>query len=423
MRLMRQDAAIHLPVNQHFDCESCTHCCRNVVVNVNEQERKRILAAGWQSRMGGQPLFIEYRFRGKRLHRLAQLPDGRCVFLRDDRLCRLHAESGPRIKPLPCRLFPFVPTPGADGIHLDLRADCPAVAANRGRPLPVHAAQIRDLIRETQICPMKTIPGWPGGRNLKPEEFRAVAAALLGCLKKSSLGYRGRLRAGCHLLDLLYQVRPEKVQGERFTTLCGTLFGAAVAQAETVLPPSNLPARAARLFREWLFLHALFDEPAYLDQGRLSRLARSWRRYRQVRRFGRGMGPVPPVAPGWPETTFEAIAAVGAAPEEALEPLCRSMAVKLEAHAFAGPGYYGYDLISGLTALWLLPALTGWFGRLAAASAGRNALTPEDLLTGLRQAHRTFGVSPAFAAVSERLRLRALAREGVPAAILAAFGP
>lgn len=419
---MRQGPAITLPASQRFDCQCCSHCCRQVVVNVTEQERRRILAAGWQERLPGVPLFVAYRFRRRRLHRLAQGPDGGCVFLDAKGLCRLHAESGSELKPLPCRLYPFVPTPGSDGVHLDLRGDCPAVAANTGRPIAVHLGQVRALTVETGTQSMGVIPGWPGRRPLEPNEFNAVVAAMLACLRKSGQTNRARLRAGCRLLEFLYEINPQNVRGARLSELiCAVLFQAAWEEDSAEQP--NLPPRAGRLFRQWLFLHGVCDEPARLDDARPTRLRRSWQRYGQSRRFARGTGPIPRVHADWPMVTFEKLAALGPASDESLEPLCRSIAVKLEAHAFAGPGYFGYDLISGLTALWLLPALTGWFARLAAVMAGRDALIGEDVLTGLRRAHRSFGVSPVFGRMSERLRLRALSREGIPAALLAAYGP
>jgi len=99
------------------------------------------------------------------------------------------------------------------------------------------------------------------------------------------------------------------------------------------------------------------------------------------------------------------------------------MQVKVDAHAFCGPRYYGVDVIHGLTALWLLPAITGWLARAVAVKRKQDKVVSEELIEGLRKAHHTFGVSPVFARISERLRLHAFARPGVPAGLLAIFGP
>lgn len=347
------------------------------------------------------------------------------MFLRPDGRCRLHAESGLETKPLVCRRYPFVPTPGVDSVRVDLRADCPSVAANKGRSLSVHASMIADLAAETGATVMTRPPVWRGGRPITVREFTAIVAAFEGLLRKGSLPLRTRLAAGCRLLDLLCTVSVRKVRDERFVELMTLLAAAAVEETPSAgrSPAPPLPRRAARLFRQWLFLHAVADDPEALDAGFFRKLTRSWSRFHQARRFAAGVGPVPAMAPDWPRTDFESIERVEVGPDETLEPLCRSLRLKLDAHAFAGPGYFGYDLLSGLTALWLLPAVTGWFARLAAVSARRHTLTGEDVLAGLQRAHYTYGVSPVFARISERLRLRALARPGIPGALLVAYGP
>ncbi len=413
---------IHLPVFQHFDCHSCGYCCRNLVVNVTKLERGRILAAGWADRLPGQRLFHAYRFRGRRLHRLAQKPDGRCIFLGDDQRCRLHAETGIGTKPLACRLYPFVPTPGVGSIRLEVRADCPSVAANKGRGLFAHQAAAEQLAAECGTNIMQEPPPWRGQRRLSAVEFEAIVNGFDECLREKSFPFRVRLRAGCHLLGLLGAIAAGKVRDQRFVDLIRLLTASAMEEAQSevkVLPASH---RIHRLFRQWLFLHALSDDPQQLDSGPVQKFKKSWIRYGQARRFARGSGPIPLLAEHWPQTDFESVARVRAGPDDILEPVCRTLRVKIQAHAFAGPAYYGYDLISGLTALWLLPSVIGWFARLAALTAGRQITTAEDILNGVRQAHHTFGVSPVFSRFTERLRLRAIL-PNVTATLLAQYGP
>jgi lysine-N-methylase len=435
--MMNTSAPIHLPVFQRFDCGNCTCCCRDRVINVNDADRKRILAAGWQERMAGQPLWIEYRFGGRRLYRLARRDDGACLFLGPDNLCRIHAENGPATKPLACRMYPFVVVPGVGGVRVDLRMDCPSAATNHGRTLSAHAAEIGRLAAESEITKgSPKVPAWGAERELSSTEFGAVVAAFEEILRRTAVPVRVRLQAGCQLLDLMYAARIDKVRDERFVELMDLLATAAIEEADTSeggdgdsadersedvrLP---LKERSGRLFRQWLFLHTIADDPESLTDGRIRRLCNSWRRYGYARRFAAGRGAVPQVRPSWPPITFETIDAVRPAPDDGLEPLIRAMRLKLDAHAFAGPAYFGYDLLAGLTALWLLPGVVGWLARLEAVRRGGQALTAEDVLAGVRQAHHTFGVSPVFARISERLRMRGLARPGVPAAVLHRYAP
>lgn len=414
--------AIHLPVFQRYDCQGCTHCCRHLV-NVNEKDRKRIMAAGWEQKLPG-PLFVAYKFSDQHLYHLARQPDGACIFLTDNNLCRLHAETGPASKPLACRAYPLVVTPGADGVRVDLRLDCPSAAANQGRPLTAHISDIQRIAAETGITHgMAKIPSWPGGRELTPDEFLAVTEGFERILIKTGVPLRVRLAAGSRLLDLLYEAKVENVRKLRFLELMNLLTNAAVEDASQGTPPPPLPARSAQLFRQWLFLHTLTDDPDAWAKGRIARWRSSWQRYGCSRRFAEGAGVIPRMRPDWPDATFERIQAIPTAPEEAWEPLCRSLRLKLDAHAFAGPGYFGYDLLAGLTSLWLMPAVVSWLARLAAVRRGGTSITAQDVLEGLRQAHFTYGVSPVFAKISERLRIRGLARPGVPGAILAEFGP
>lgn len=423
---MTKRVPIHLPLFQRFDCHQCGYCCRGLVVNVTAEERRRIISAGWAGKLAGIRLFESYRLLGRRYYRLAHRPEGGCVFLGQDGLCRLHAETGVATKPLPCRLYPFVPSPGADVVRVDLRFDCPSVAANRGRPLSVHLADISALAAEIGARPMTRPPDWRGQRNMTPREFTTLAATFEGLLRRGGLPIRSRLLAGCGLLDLVYGLQIASVRDDRFAELMSLLAEATFEDARKASPDAPsvaVPARAGKLFRQWLFLHSLADDPQDLAIGLVGRRLRSWRRYRQSRRFSAGNGPVPACRPDWPSACFEDLFRVGPAPDEALEPVCRSLRVKLETHAFAGPAYFGYETLAGLTALWLMPSVVGWFARLRAVAEGATTLTPEAVIEGLRQAHHTFGISPVFRQISERFRLRALARPGIPRAILAQYGP
>jgi lysine-N-methylase len=414
---------IHLPLFQKFDCHSCGYCCRNLVVNITPAERRKIIAAGWVERLAGQRLFVEYRFQWRKLIRLAHRSDGACVFLGDDGLCRLHKETGVAVKPLACRMYPFVPSPGAGSVRLDLRADCPSIAQNQGRSLTRFSGEIAGYAEETFARPMFAQPEWGTGRQLSDDEFAAVVAVFSGLLARETLSWRERLRAGHRLLDLLYAVQIRKIRDERFGELLQLLNEAVLDEDGSTEAAPALPERTGRLFRQWLFLHAIADDPEDLVLRGLAKLRRSWARYGQSRQFAAGTGPVPLVRPDWPATTFEAVATVGPAADELLEPLCRSMRVKLEAHAFCGPAYFGCDVLSGLTALWMLPALVGWFARVEAVKVDHASLQADDMLAGLRRAHHTFGISPVFARISEKLRLKAFAKPGIVAAVMARYGP
>lgn len=415
---------IHLPVFQRFDCHSCTYCCRAPLVTVNATERRKIIDAGWANKITDQPLFVAHRIGGRRRYCLAKQADGRCVFLGDDNFCRLHAESGYEAKPLACRMFPFAPTPGLADVRLDMRPGCPSVVGNQGRPLSAHAADLKKLIAEANIHPMPAPPSWGGGyRPLTADEFRCLLRAFVKIMDESSQPYRRRMFNCCLLLDLLYAINIEKIRDARFEELFDLLLIDVLDDDHMEDIPAP-PRRAAKLFGQWFFLHALSDEAEALNCGLFSRLILSQKRYWQARRFARGTGRIPALVADWPtDMTFEQLASIEPADDAHLEPLHRMMRLKLEAQAVAGPGYFHYPLLTGLTAWSLMPALVGGFARISAVRSRHQQLQAQDIVDGVRRMGHAFGVSPLFRRVSERLRLRALAQPGTPAALLQAYGP
>src|SRR5712691_4045759 len=125
----------HLPVVQNWDCHGCTNCCRDYVVHVTDEERRRILAQGWETDpdIGDLPLFVRFGPWWRRRWRLSERGNGDCVFLSPQGRCRIHERFGGDAKPLACRLFPFVLVPTENHWRVGLRYACPSVAANNRR--------------------------------------------------------------------------------------------------------------------------------------------------------------------------------------------------------------------------------------------------------------------------------------------------
>src|SRR5579871_105593 len=138
----------HLPVLQNWDCQGCGNCCRDYQITVTEEERQRILAQGWEGRpeVGGLPLFVRAGPPWARQYRLNHREDGSCVFLSPEGRCRIHEHFGAAAKPLPCRLYPFILVPAGDHWRVGLRFACPAAAANEGRPLAEHQAELNGSV-------------------------------------------------------------------------------------------------------------------------------------------------------------------------------------------------------------------------------------------------------------------------------------
>ena len=139
------------PEGLHYDCGSCTKCCRTVWnVHVSPQAWDRIVGTPLFERMkaehGRDPIYMD-EVRGEKTA-LALVKPGGCIFLGPDRLCAVHRELGVDAKPLGCREFPFLPVPTPDGVYVGLSFYCSAVQAGHGRPIKAHAADIEGMLGE-----------------------------------------------------------------------------------------------------------------------------------------------------------------------------------------------------------------------------------------------------------------------------------
>ncbi|MDX2020834.1 MAG: YkgJ family cysteine cluster protein [Deltaproteobacteria bacterium] len=84
---------------------------------------------------------------------------GGCVFLRDDHLCRVHAELGVTAKPATCRRFPFnlVQTPA--GLRVVTPHRCPCRTLGPRPPLTVEAVTQEIVIPEAPLAPDYAVAG------------------------------------------------------------------------------------------------------------------------------------------------------------------------------------------------------------------------------------------------------------------------
>ena len=143
---------LELPTIQNWNCQSCSGCCRQHGIYITDEEHARIEGQGWTESDGirpGQPLFV--RMGGmleKKWWRLAHQPDGGCVFLNEDGLCRIHAKFGEDAKPLACRIYPYAFHPAGKKIAVSLRFSCPSVVKNVGRGVADQAKEVREIARQ-----------------------------------------------------------------------------------------------------------------------------------------------------------------------------------------------------------------------------------------------------------------------------------
>lgn len=157
---------------------------------------------------------------------VARKPDGDCVFLGEDRLCSIHGEMGVEAKPIGCRQFPFLIRPTPDGISVGVSFFCTAVQRNEGRPLEVHADEVREIMKGIRFQPMglEPIPVY-GDATVDWTGYKAIEAELLRAM--DAHGFQvGTGQVIWALSRLVSQGRP--------------LEPAALAQAVAAAPPGQL---------------------------------------------------------------------------------------------------------------------------------------------------------------------------------------
>lgn len=116
----------HVIEPQHQSCSMCGASCRGpeigplVDVEAQKIERQwRELSAAGEVTHPHPPLRTDAQG-----HRYLKRIDSRCVFLREDDLCAIHAEYGLDEKPLACRLFPIVVTRVDDDVRVGISGAC-----------------------------------------------------------------------------------------------------------------------------------------------------------------------------------------------------------------------------------------------------------------------------------------------------------
>lgn len=407
---------LELPTIQNWSCHNCGGCCRQHLIAITAAERQRIIEQNWTPADGipaGQPLFVPYGgWPWRRRYRLAHRPDGACVFLNEQGLCRIHAKFGEAAKPLPCRVYPYALHPAGKKVVVSLRYSCPSVVANRGQPV---AGQKKDLrVLERLIVPegAERFPPpriSPGQRLDWPDTLRFVGQ-LDDVIAANDAPFVVKLMRALHLVELIGQSRFEKVRGERLDDFLQLV--AEVALVETPGDPQNVPEPTPLGRTQFRLLAAQYARRDTFAEAQLGWRNR-WKLFRAAVRFARGQGHVPPLQEGFVEVPFADLERDYQPDPAATDSLwARYFRVKIQGLHFFGPAYYDVPLVEGFQSLALVYPVVMWLARWLAAGAGRTRINHDDLARALAVADHHHGYSPAFGGSGFRGRVRLLARTG-----------
>ena len=387
---------------QRWSCHSCGDCCRTLVGHLYDRERRKLDEQQWVAELGVAP-FV----RVGRGWALNKRPDGTCVFLDESGLCRIHTKYGEGAKPLACRIFPFSVRPVRGGWQVSLRFDCPSVIASKGVPIRQHAGPLAELTAQLEHSAGKDDLILLQRRvRATPEEIDNLTGRLTRWLTDGDAPFVNRLIVAARLTYTLQSAKLGKVRGPQFIELLDLLLGALPAECATAPPAPT--ARQRGMLRQFAFA---CTEHVTLAERRAGMWRRCRKRAEQVRKAGRflkGDGVVPRL-PGFAnDVTFAALESISGADEEVEEIenlLIRYLSARLAGRSVFGAGYYGWPLLHGLGALWLLAAAVGWLARYGAAVAGRTSVSLDDVAGALSMADRAATRLPALGTMTERARV------------------
>lgn len=394
-----------LPVIQNWDCHGCSDCCRTYHVAVSDAEKKAIEAQGWESdrELGSVERIVWDRKAGG--YRLNHRADGACVFLDEANRCRIHGKFGSTGKPLACRVFPFIPVPTGDHWRVGMRFACPSVADNKGRPLPQHAAEVREYTAALESSKPAVVPAPPLGPGQVVEwpDLIRFTKAIGELLATPGRRVERSLRGILAVVAECKRAKFDKLSGKRLDEFLGLI--SAVADDVPADPYSVLsPGWVGRMvFRNLLALYVRKDiglnRGTMADRGPLARASAAWR-------FARGSGRIPPVHALIPDTTFEAVeAATGSLPDESEELLARYYRVKVESMQFCGATNHHLGFWDGLDSLILTYPAIRWLGRVLVIG-GRS---PADAIRlAVQMVDHNFGYNPLLGAGRQVWAVRTL---------------
>ncbi len=387
---------------QCWSCHSCGECCRSLVGDLSDEERRRIDEQGWAGKLDVPP-YVRIG-RGWALNKHA---NNTCVFLDDQNHCRIHAEFGEGAKPFACRIFPFSVRPVAAGWQVSLRYDCPSVIRSRGEPVGGRRSWLRSLLGDLEHTP-------PPGDDVADLQRRVVATveevdvvrnAFSRWMGEGELTVAQRLMGAARITTTLADATLRDVRGSRLSELLEILLGALPGECASV--PERMTKRQQGMTRQLAFAHVEHVTLAQRRAGWSRRMGMRWDQLRRSKRFRKGTGPVPELPGLAGGTTFEVVEAVvpsGDSREAVENLLLRYVSARLQSRSVFGQGYYGWPVFSGLSAFWLSLSVAGWLARYCAAIDERGTVSFDDIGVGLGLVDRGAARLPALGTVAERVR-------------------
>lgn len=386
-----------------------------MLIKITAEEKARIERQNWTTTDGVNPEGAVISERG--YFRLGHQSDGACVFLNSAGRCRIHAKFGEAAKPLACRLYPLAIHPVGEKLVVGLRFSCPAAAANQGKPLSAQRAEIQKLAREV-VPPDFELGPPPRVINASSGDWRdflRFVKWLDVSLAAENVSVTLKLLRTLHWLNAVEKGSLDQISGESAEEILKALTDGAARKVSALPPAPPPPSRFGRVFFRALALeHARTVTVGDMNAASRYRL----KMLGAVARFILASGKTPALRHGLARVKFSEIENFsGCIPQSAQVILTRFFRVKIQSLHFSGRAFHNAPLIEGFRSLALLFPIIVWLSRWLAISAGRQAISDEDISRAISMVDYHHGYSPYLP-----WRIRLLAHRADIAKLCAWYG-
>lgn len=399
---------LELPTIQNWSCHSCAGCCRQHLIAITEEEHDRIIKQNWTAADGipeGRPVVEKNGGSQSKPYRLAHQPDGACVFLQDDGLCRIHAKFGEPAKPLACRIYPYAFHPKGNKIAVGLRFSCPSVVANKGTPVSENRKEIQELANQVvpdeykQSRPPYVIPG----ESLEWRDILQLVEILESFFADDDVPFLLQLLRAVAWTDLLQSSTFTRISGDRLKELAEMFRIAALAEWEEIPDEPEPGSSLGRvMFRLLISIYCRKESMRDLDSPLRSRFTS----LSSTLKFAWGGGKTPSLGEDFPAVAFGRIEQLGGGlPAGADELFRRYVRMKIQGMHFCGAAFYDYPLTTGFFSLSLMFPVIVWLARWTAAGHNREQISQADLELALARADHHHGYSPVLGMAPFRKRV------------------
>jgi len=171
-----------------FTCTMCGSCCGGHNVGPVDRDILEGLAPHLDrlEAASGSPRGLFFEVGGQVL---CHSVGGSCVFLTEDRRCRIHAELGGDKKPRPCRIFPYELIATPTGVAVTIQRECRGFPeARNGKLLSESLDELRAVLALAGKLPIvRPIVKHLDGRVITWTDYEALEARLHALVDDASL--------------------------------------------------------------------------------------------------------------------------------------------------------------------------------------------------------------------------------------------